>query len=234
MRGIGNSNLKLVKKFNRITLVLLVLAGHSVTQSAAREPYTYVKPQDRLIIDLFNAGALNQPAGMNIRNWSPGFSVSVMHNLRLGRSNFALAAGYGFSSLNLHVNGNFQALEGTGPPVFVPFGTGYAYTMHKTVANYIEVPVEVRFRTKDTVPFKCSIGGTIGYAVSSHTKTIDSHSKTKQYNVHGLESLRYGLTGRMGFGRFSAFAAWYVSPLVNSPQMRQMRVFTLGVSIQMI
>jgi hypothetical protein len=186
------------------------------------------------VIDFFSGNFMSQPAQMNVRAWSPGFSASVMHNLPLGQSNFAIAAGYGFSSFNVHLNGNFVRAEGSGPVTFHQLPAQIDYRKHKITANYVEVPVELRFRTRGLTPFKCGLGFTAGYAVSSHTKTVDANAKTKVYRIEGLSDFRFGLTGRMGFGRFAVFSAYYLNSFVEGSTLGGMRAFTLGLTIQMI
>lgn len=80
------------------------------------------------------------------------------------------------------------------------------------VANYIDIPVEIRFYTNPDDKkrsFNVSVGGRAGFRFSSHTKLKyslnDENIKEKNKRDFGLNRLRYGLTGRVGFGGFNLF-----------------------------
>ncbi len=235
--GDGNLNFKPVKRLLKLTIGAALISSLNVNAQNLREPKRdYVKPQDRVLIDLHNVLLTNPAEGMNQRMWSPGFNAWVMHNLSFGKSNFALAIGYGFSAMHVHLNGNFErpSEEPTAMTNFRAFDDGYSWSKHKIATNYIEAPVELRFRTKTPTPFKFALGAQIGYLVSSHTKTIDESGKRKAYTVEGIEPLRYGLTGRIGAGRFSIYGHYLLSRWVNSPAFLPLQPVTVGISIQLI
>ena len=87
-------------------------------------------------------------------------------------------------------------------------------------ATYLEIPLEVRFRTNRKYPkngLNFSVGGKIGYLADAHTKfkyRVDGETKvTKQKESFDLSPLRYGLTGRIGFGIFNLFYYYSLNPL---------------------
>ena len=82
----------------------------------------------------------------------------------------------------------------------------------KLAVNYIEIPIEIRYRTNKTYPknsFFVSVGGKIGYMFNSHTKykyKQESQIKTSKFrSKFDLNSIRYGFMGRVGFGNFNVF-----------------------------
>ena len=82
----------------------------------------------------------------------------------------------------------------------------------KLAVNYLEIPLEIRYRTNKTYPknsFFVSIGGKIGYMFNSHTKykyKQEGQIKTSKFrSKFDLNSFRYGFEGRMGFGNFNLF-----------------------------
>ena len=196
----------------------------------------YMKPQDRLVIDVTNLMLLEPAPGLSLRGWSPGFGAAVMHPVRLGKSFFWLAAGYGVRSMNYHMNGNFAEFEtpsGTRSQ-FIAFDPGYTYEKHKWAITYAEIPFEFRYRNDRPNGFKFGIGGSIGYLINSHSKTIDDAGKKKFYALKGIETLNYALTARIGFGRYSAFVHYQLSRFIRNGDFPQMTPVSYGISIQLI
>ncbi len=219
----------------------LLIAAFTILSTALfgqeiKEESPYIKPQDRLVIDVTNLMLLDPAPGLALRGWSPGFGAAVMHPLRLGQSFFWLAAGYGVRSMNYHMNGNFAEFEspnGTRSQ-FVAFDQGYAYKKHKWAMTYAELPFEIRYRNDRPNGFKFGFGGSVGYLINSHSKTIDDDGKKKFYKLKGIETLNYALTGRMGFGRYSAFVRYQLSRFIRNGDFLYMTPVSYGISIQLI
>lgn len=221
----------------RKLLIIGFLACVCLANAQDKRPAsTYIKPQDRLVIDVTNMTVLNRAPGMELRGWSPGFSAAVMHPVRLGRSYLWLAAGYGVRSMNYHMNGNFEEFETPGGTrsQFVPFPSAYTYDKHKWAITYAEVPLEFRYRNDRPNGFKFGIGGSIGYLINSHSKTIDDDGKKKFYKLKGIEPLNYMLTLRIGFGRYSGVVNYQLSRLIRNGDFPEMTPLSYGISIQLI
>lgn len=216
-------------------LIAMVLCTALIGQENTNER-PYIKPQDRLVIDVTNLMLLEPSPGLSLRGWSPGFGAAVMHPLRLGKSYFWLAAGYGVRSMNYHMNGNFAEFEGPNgtQSQFVPFDAAYDYEKHKWAVTYAEIPLEFRYRNDKPNGFKFGLGGSIGYLINSHSKTIDNDGKKKFYKLKGIETLNYALTARIGFGRYSAFVHYQLSRFIRNGDFPQMTPVSYGISIQLI
>jgi hypothetical protein len=212
------------------------LAQDEQTQSKPRTLLDPPASQDRFIVELHNDMFLDSPEGMDVRGWSPGFNAYVMYDYPFGESPVSFAWGYGFSSFNVHLNGNFVR-DTTSVAEFVefmPFDENYDYDKHKISANFIEVPLEFRLRTRGSSPFKISVGGKVGYLVNIHTKTIDDDGKRKFYQIPEINRLRYGLVGRIGVGRFSAYGFYALSTFLNDGKGVELTPITLGISIALL
>lgn len=221
-----------MKKLKLISFLLL-LASVVAAQDKSRSAHSdaWIKTEDRIVIDFHNDLFLSNAPGMDVRQWSPGINAYYMTPYTFGASNFAFAWGAGFSSFNVHLNGNFTEVNnGTTSAVFTPFARGYQWDKHKISANYVEIPIEFRFMTRGRTPFKFSIGGSFGYLVNIHTKTIDDTGKWKFYDVPEINHLRYGLNSRMGFGRISAYGFYSLSPFLNAGRGPELFPIQLGLS----
>lgn len=202
-------------------------------QSAENVPIVAPQSQDRFVIDLHNDVLLSGPQGLKIRPWSPGFNAYIMYDYPIKSSRLSVAFGYGISSFNLHLNGSFQR-DSLAQIHFRAFPATYRYEKYKLAITYAEIPVEIRIRSNSESPWRLHLGAKIGYALSSHEKIIDDNGKRKFYKIDGLEPLRYGLTVRLGKGRFSAYGCYNLSPLFKTKYSEPFYPLSLGLSIILI
>lgn len=197
-----------------------------------------VAKYDRLMVDL----VYNDWYGDRDYFKSPwnsiGFNASMMFDIPFTRSNVVgMGIGLGYSYFNnkspLQFNRNFDDNTTTAIeylPEDKPF-------RNKFSANYIEIPLELRFRTKGIQHFKFMIGGKIGYAINASTKEVQKIGSkkyaTKEVNFPDLNRWRYGVTARIGIRNFAIFAAYYFSPLFKSEESTQLYPISMGITISL-
>lgn len=206
--------------------------------SYSRGPKAFLDPpvsQDRFIFEMHHDFFESVPDEMELRLWSPGMNAYIMYDYPLAKSAISVAWGYGFSSFNIHSNGSFERdTTNAGYVNFEAFASNYAYEKNKVSSNFLEIPIEMRLRTRTETPFKISIGGKIGYMVNIHTKTVDENGKRKFYQVPEAAKWRYGLTTKLGFGRWSAFAFYSLSTYLHKDKGVALRPITVGLSLALI
>jgi hypothetical protein len=197
---------------------------------------------DRIAVDFNFDNWDNMPDGIKPRFASLGVNAYFYKDIPFSRySNTAFAFGIGISSHNVHSNGEIvYQLNSAGQSytALVPFPDGYNYKKNKLAVNYLEVPLELRFRTKykrDETPYKlrfrCYPGFKAGYLLSSHRKLKDDNTKIKVYNVENLMQYRYGPTLRFTFHRVSLYGFYSLTPLFNSGRGEDMYQYSLGLSL---
>ncbi len=121
----------------------------------------------------------------------------------------------------------------------------------KISATYLDVPIEFQFRTNPSrKAFRVGLGGKVGYLISSHVKykfedQAGNDRKVKDKTDFGLTKIRYGLTGRIGYGPVNLFAYMGLNQffdtavtevvegdiLVPLPKAEDMKSFTVGITI---
>lgn len=198
-----------------------------------------INKYDRLMIDVvYNDWYGDQDYFESPWN-SIGFNASMMFDIALTRSNtVALGVGAGYSYFNnkskLQFNRNFDNNTTTATK-YLPKDEP---TKNKFGANYIEIPLELRFRTKGIQHFKFYVGGKIGYAINAFTKEVDKiNSKkysTKEVNFPDLNRWRYGVTARIGIRNFAIYAAYYFSPLFKSDESTQLYPISMGITFSLL
>jgi hypothetical protein len=169
---------------------------------------------------------------------SIGFNAALMFDVILSKqSTVAFGWGIGYSHFGNATNKQFTRDFDEKATYMSDFPEGQEPLRNKFGANYIEIPLDLRFRTKGFKHFKVMIGGKIGYQINSFTKTaerIDGQTyKSKLYNFADANRLRYGATIRIGIRNWAIYGAYYFSPLFTNSKSVQLTPFTAGISISL-
>lgn len=194
----------------------------------------------------------NLPTEKNGFNTNPfgsrTLNIYYYYDYRIGKSNFSIHPGIGFGLERYKFN-NDKTLGYTGidgdvlQMVLVSTVLPNASSLKKTqlITNYIDVPIEVRFNTNPDDPghsFKVSLGFKFGVLYDSFTKLKyreDSETKKlKDKQNYNLNPIRYGPLFRIGFGSFSAYANYTLSPLFKDgkgPDGAVINNFTVGLTL---
>ena len=169
---------------------------------------------------------------------SIGFNAALMFDVILAKnSTFAFGWGIGYSHFGNATKKQFTRDFDENATYMSDFPEGQEPMRSKFGANYIEIPLDLRFRTKGYKHFKIMVGGKIGYQINSFTKTVenieDRTYKTKLYNFADANRLRYGATVRIGIRNWAIYGAYYFSPLFTNSESVQLTPFTAGISISL-
>ncbi len=113
----------------------------------------------------------------------------------------------------------------------------------KLAVNYLQIPVEIRFRTNKTYPknsFMISVGGEVGFMINGHTKykyTQAGNTQTvKLRDQFDLTPIRYGFIGRLGFGNFNFFYYQSLNTLFEKgklPAANESQPMQVGISLSL-
>ncbi len=121
--------------------------------------------------------------------------------------------------------------------------TGINLRKNMLIFSYLEIPAELRFyptKTIDGDGFFIGVGGMIGVRINAHTKIKYKFAgdirTEKNRSGFGLNNVRYGITGRVGWKQFNIFYKHYLSDLFQkSPELDPFPVtnpymFTIGIN----
>ncbi|MCK5102242.1 MAG: PorT family protein [Cyclobacteriaceae bacterium] len=163
-------------------------------------------------------------------------AFSIHPGIGIGTEKYAfvqdLTLGHGFDSLgNKEVQ--FVSLDSI-------YGIGTSYKKSQINPNYVDIPIEIRWRSRKYDPkrsLKVTLGGKVGFLFDSKTKvkyTEDGEAKkTKQKEKFELSTIRYGAFAKIGFGGFSAYYYYSISDLFKKdkgPLGTTMYPMTFGIS----
>jgi hypothetical protein len=211
--------------------------------------------RDRIIMD-FNADIWsNQPEGLEMKSLSRTFNITMFRDIRLNR-NFAIGIGLGISGTNLYTNQIFEDSANSSPWSLPQEGSGYNF---KEVANgydlkqsklffgYFNLPVELRYRNLNTPHlFRISVGARGGLISSASTKVnlenqngifgngSQAEYKYKEFGVKNINKFQFGLTARIGYGRFGINASLPLTAVFKDNDSTDMNFFSIGVSMFML
>ena len=165
-----------------------------------------------------------------------GISVNLMFDQPLDKqARYAVAAGAGFTSHNYYTDALVQKVAGSQKADFIVQPSAVK-DGGKISLNYVDVPIEFRFRTledKHGHRWKVGVGARAGYLINAHEKIIDgSGRKTKLYHYPHVAKFRYGPTLRFGYGSLMLTGYYSLSTFFQDGKGdADMNAFSLGLTI---
>jgi hypothetical protein len=188
--------------------------------------------------------------------FSPGFigsrtaNIYYQYEFRLFKSPISIVPGFGLS-LERHKMKNNYTLDyenNTSDQVILVAPAASPYPNIKKsmiITNYLDLPVELRYTLKPDDPtrsFKIAVGGRIGYLFDASSKIKYSENsevkKIKDKQDFNLNKVRYGLSGKIGFGNFMFFGYYNLTPLfekgkglITDDASNDFSTITVGISL---
>ncbi len=218
-----------------ITLILcLILLGS--TSMAFTPPRMH--PTDRFMLTLFSDIWQDEPEGMDLKSLQRGISIQAMQDMPLGRSMFSVAAGLGFTSHNLYSDHRYFFIPATDRFDFLPISDDY--DKNKLSLNYLDLPVEFRFRTRDQDRrFRLYTGLKLGYLVNAHTKYVgkvthpwgERSTKLKEHKLDNIRKYRIGLTAMLGYRSANIHLYYPLTSLFEDNGAEDMSAISLGITL---
>lgn len=179
-----------------------------------------------------NSVDLKQNFGYNI-----GFSF--MREKLFGTSHFSLGFGLGFSSYTYSNNLNITTDPATEQSVYQFLDNDTAYDQNKQVLQYLEVPIEFRFRSRSNRKgryFRFYPFVKAGYQIRSYNHFVKGNYSVVDFNIRDLNRWRVLAGIRTGYWIFSFYASYELTPLyqevvVGESDLSEWRTLNLGLSI---
>ncbi len=219
-----------IQKSFLLILFFTATVGAFAQTPGEPQPKKIADAKDRIIVDFDYDGFLNLPAGIKQKPYSLGGNAYFMWDYPFGYGPFSVAFGGGFSTHDMHSNGRITYTIDGKYTTLEPLTT--QYKRNKLSCNYVEIPVELRIRTRGQHSFKFSVGVKAGYAYNVHTKIIDDDGKRKIYDIKNINPWRYGVTMRIGYNKFVLQGFYAFSDLFKKGRGEPNMVpFSVGVGL---
>jgi len=227
-------------KIHIISIFLLLLTNLLFSQEK-KTAEIKIFSNDNLIIDVNYDSWLNTPSNVTLKPYSRGINISYLETLLGQHSNISLAAGFGISCQNYFIDATPE-IDNQGVTSFVNIPDNIDYKTNKLATTYIELPVEIRLRTnkasRKDKSFKIFAGFKAGYLVNNHTKyngdNIDGSGKEikiKQYNIDNIQKYHYGVSARIGYGKFNITGFYSLTQMFEKDKGPDITPFSVGLSI---
>ncbi|MEZ5046725.1 MAG: outer membrane beta-barrel protein [Chitinophagaceae bacterium] len=213
---------------NKVALFFGVLLMTLQANAQSKNKSSYAMPsRDYVMLQAGYETWTNVPDSIKITGIGRAFNAYLCYDFPIMKSNFSFAAGLGVGISNVYFKNQQIILNDTATAIqFIPEQVDYK--RFKLTTTYVEAPFELRFfenKENRNIGIKAAIGLKVGALVSSHTKgkrtlnnkPIIEKVSTKRY----IETWRYALTGRVGWGNFSVYGSYYISNLFrinNGPE----------------
>lgn len=191
---------------------------------------------DRFNTDFFFNTWLGDPNSVKTKFYSIGHNINLMFDIPFSKkSRMGLGIGLGYSHFNVRHDGEFTFLKEVGTPEkfshLSPYG-GVHRWINRTVFNFVEVPVELRFRArKERGKIKFYPGFKAGFMVENYSKWRIEQYEFKEFNFPDLNRLHYGPTLRIGIDNIFLFAYYDMTYLFTHPNSNQLQLVSAGISI---
>jgi hypothetical protein len=200
----------------------------------------------------FHQAKLTNGQDFDTKWYSRGANIYIMYDFEFGENSiFSFAPGIGYGHSSIFSNGVIGQDSASGEAVFEPKseqrGEGGRiirdFKKNKLALNYLEVPIELRMRTKPDKKgnsFKVAIGFKGGWLFDAHSKkkydvdkiTSDGTitKKVKVQNFENLFNFRYGPTFRIGYSSINVIAYYGLSGVFEDGKGPDITPFSLGIS----
>ena len=215
-------------------IIVLFTALALISIDAISQEIPRMRPKDRLIVGLFTDVWSNLPADMETKTINRGVTIDYLQDFPISTSNFSFAVGLGFTSHNIYSD-NFYART-SGRHEFMPI-SGLDYDKNKLSLNYLNIPVELRYRTRNTPQtFRIHAGVKAGLLIDAHTKYVGEvtpggrETKFKEGKLNNIENFLVGVHGRIGYGRVNLSTFINLTNIFEENNAIDAGVFSVGLS----
>lgn len=190
-------------------------------------------PKDRLIFEVNYTNWLGAPKTIKSDWKCIAFAFYTLFDKPISNSNFSFGYGLGFYCHNYSSNANFiYQLDTTNKYVTTVLGPKTTpYIANRYNERSVELPLELRFRTKTARVFKMMLGAKVGYVISNFKKSDDADGRIRVYNIKNVNPLRYGVVFRVGVEQVCLTASYYISEVFTDHGPKGINPFSIGISI---
>ncbi len=243
MRKITIFSLLFIFIFQNLIFSQELVSRDSTSSNEMTTPDTTKMPNDQVIVNVLSNTWLNTPPDMKMMPVSVGAEAYYMSPVIGKNSSLSIALGVGIGVNNFHNNCiPYDSLDVT---YFKQIPGEFEYIKNKITTAYVDIPLEIRFRTKPDLKkrnFKVAIGGKIGYMISNYIKYkgedfragSNKMVKFKEYNLDNLLQYRYGTFLRLGYGKINLIVNYTLSSLFEKDKGPDVIPVSFGFSFTLL
>ena len=228
-----------------ICIVSCLFAQTDTTVRTSKNNFVPRTSNDHFMIQFGGTGWLNKPDSVHTTGFSRSFNIYLMLDFPFKTNpHFSVGIGPGIATDNIFLNKTYVGLKENSSTVrFQDLSDTNYFKKYKLATAYAEAPVELRFRSdkdNDSKSFKAALGVKVGYLLNAHTKgktLVNKNGNTlysyidKESNNKYLNATRLSLMARIGYGHFTVFGSYSLTPVFKEGAGPQVRPLTIGLTL---
>lgn len=173
--------------------------------------------EDQFYFSLAGEILLEKPDGLKQSKISTGFTFGFLRDMPINKARtWSIAAGLGYGIYNLNQN---LLISKTNGDISYSINDTVAFDKNKLILNYIELPIELRWRTStpDSHKFwRIYTGFKFSYLVFDRLKYVDENNDYTVRNNADLNKLRYGAYVALGYNTWNFNVYYGLNPIFKS------------------
>lgn len=204
-----------------------------------------IPSSDHFMIQIGGATWQNRPDSITTKGLSRTFNMYVMLDFPFKTNpHFSVALGPGIATDHIFLNNRRAEITGTTTNLlFRNVADTNHFKKFKVSTAFLEVPVELRFSSNPEMngkSVKIALGAKVGTMLSAWTKGTTLQNKsgsTVNDYTEKLKSKRYfnttrlSLTGRIGYGHFSLFTSYALTPVFKEGVGPKVNTLSVGLTL---
>ena len=221
-----------------IVLFLIGLSAFAQEKTIDFDAPDSLYREDQFYIGLTYNKLQNTPKDLSQNKFSSGISFGFLRDMPFNKSRtWAIAAGLGYS-LNIF-NDNLLINQPSVSPSaenIYSFDTDLIYSKNKMTLHYIDLPIELRWRTStpDSHRFwRIYTGFKFSYLFYDQYKFVGSGETIKVTGNEDYNKLQYGVYIATGWNTWNFHAYYGLNPIFKNAQVDgqsiDMKTFNLGL-----
>jgi hypothetical protein len=225
--------------------VVNVALAQDTTTLQRTAPAANMGGNDHLLLQLGYTTWMGKPDSINTGGFSRTFNIYFMFAFPFKTNpKMSVAVGAGLATDHILFDKTTVGItDPTATLVFKDLSDTSHFDKYKVSTSYLEAPVELRFTSKpndDKHSVKAAIGVKVATMLSAWTKGVewvDKNGNTLNDYTQKLKSKRFfnttrlSVTSRIGYGKFSLFGSYALSPLLKEGVGPTMRPMTIGLTL---
>jgi hypothetical protein len=230
-------------------LIFTVAASAQNDSTAPRRtipaPGMLPRSADHFLLQLGYTGWQGTPDSIKTGGLPRTFNAYLMYDFPFKTNpHWSVALGAGIATDAMYFDKSAVMIAGTTPKLAFPnLDSTDHFEKYKLATAYAEAPVELRFSSRpddNRRSVKAALGVKAGLLLNAHTKgtTLQNKSgttvndyKEKIFNKRYFNKQRISATVRIGFGHFSLFGSYQLTPLFKEGVAPAIRPYSVGLTL---
>ena len=233
------------------TVLAFCLVSFAFAQSDSIPPKPKInigaeaRSNDHFLIQLGYTSWIGKPDSIKTKGFPRTFNMYLMLDFPFKTNpHWSVAIGPGIATDNIYFDKSYVGIKDNVSTLrFQNLKDTTHFKKYKLATAYLEAPIELRYRTNpgdDKKSVKIAIGAKIGTLLNAHVKGKELEDKAgnslnsytqKENSKKFFNKNRLSLMARLGYGHYSLFASYAITPLFKEGLGPTVRPLTIGLTL---